>query len=312
MKTAIILEEHISLFAELDPFGFLDRAYFPDRVCLGTVVEGKDGGNDIPAGLMILHMMDKMVIVEWIYVRPELRMHGIGSSLMAHAFKSAEAAGYDRLYLSRDMLPDRDKVCLYEEDFFSEYNFEDEKGFSGEWIKSVSDMLKHPVLGKNADRHKKTYSLNELSDLKLLELKEYVMDKDGDFFLYEPAFTDEFADKDISRVLIEKDRITGVILIQDGGDELYITGLFSENRMDNVALCHGALMAIEAKYGKEKAVHVLKYRNTDLDLVTGLLGDEHLGGSILSASVSDYYDAVDSFEPYEGFYNICSVLSKGE
>ena len=63
MKTAIVLEEHLDYFAELDPFGLLKRALFPDRVCLGTVLERKDGWNDVPAALMILHMMEKKVIV---------------------------------------------------------------------------------------------------------------------------------------------------------------------------------------------------------------------------------------------------------
>ncbi|MCR5402609.1 MAG: GNAT family N-acetyltransferase [Butyrivibrio sp.] len=312
MRTAIIIEEHFDFFADLDPFGYLDRAEFPDRVCIGSVAEGKDGGEDIPAGLMILHIMDEKVIVEWIYVRPEFRMHGIGSELMAYAFKAAQASGFERLYLSRDKVPGREDICLYEDDFLSEYSFENEENFSGEWTQVIKDLLDNPLLGEAATKHKKTKPLSSLDDQKLLEFKELIIEKGDHGFLYEPAYTDEFADRDVSRVIIDGGRITGGILVQYSGDDLYITGIYSEDRMDSIALCHGALMAAKEKYGEEKSVHILKYDDAYLELLTGLLGDECLKESICSASVDDYYEVLYSFEPFDEFYNIRSVLAKSE
>ncbi len=87
---------------------------------------------------MVLHMMDKKMIVEWIYVRPEFRNQGLGSSLMAHAFKAAETAGCERLYLSTDASKDRPVVCKYEEDFRKEYNFDKGVDLPGEWCSDIS------------------------------------------------------------------------------------------------------------------------------------------------------------------------------
>lgn len=152
MKTAILLEEHFDYFAELDPFELLDRALSPDRVCLGTVIEGKDGGYDIPAALMILRMTEEKAIVEWIFVRPELRMHGIGSDLMAHAFKVALAAGYDKLYLSREKSPDWKDICQYEDSFLEEYSFENEEELTGEQTEFIdTEPIKMSMVSASVD-----------------------------------------------------------------------------------------------------------------------------------------------------------------
>ena len=127
MKTSILLDVHYDYFSELDPYGFLEKEDAKDRVCLGTVIEQKDGGDDIPAALMILKMEEQKTIVEWLFVRPEFRYHGLGASLMAHAFKSAEASGMDKLYLKIDKLPGRNRICLYKDDFFKEYSFKEEE-----------------------------------------------------------------------------------------------------------------------------------------------------------------------------------------
>ena len=310
MKTAIVLEEHLDYFAELDPFGLLKRALFPDRVCLGTVLERKDGGNDVPAALMILHMMEKKVIVEWIFVREELRKRGLGSTLMGYAFKAAVSAGCDRLYLSRDRLPDRDKLCVFEEDFLSDFNFTDEDEHSGEWIFSVEDLLKNPNMAKAAKDYSDTGALKSLDAGQQLKLKKYLIDNDEDNFLYDPAFADEFADPDVSRVLVDEKGIKGTIFVQNSEDDLYVTGLCGKDRKDDMDLCLGATMAASKKYGMDKKVHVIKYNDKDLDLVKDLVKKDPVETSLSSTSVDNYYNALEEFEPIQSFADICSVLTK--
>ena len=296
MKTAIILKEHLANFAELDPFGFLERADFPDRVCIGTVMEKKDGGDDIPAALMVLHIMEDKVIVEWLYVRDEMRKKGIGSELMAQAYKVALSSGYDRLYLSRSKNPNRNQLCLYEDDFLAEYNFEDEKPLPGEWTCSISDLIDNPRMSKIAENYKDTVSLKNLDEEKKQALEEFLSGKDSEDFLFESSFALDLSDEEVSRVLIEDGIIKGAIFVQNVSDELYVTGLCGNEKKDNLDLCFGATMSASKKYGMDMPVHVLKYNDKNLDLVKELIKGQPLRTSICSSSVEDYYEAVDELE----------------
>ena len=113
MKLVLIKEEEKVLFAELDPFGFLDSEERVNELCFGAVEEGEDG--DIPVGLMICFHDDELMMVRWLLVAPEYRGKGYGDELLSAAFTAAQNAGLKEVgaYLTKDK--DRELICPDEE-----------------------------------------------------------------------------------------------------------------------------------------------------------------------------------------------------
>ena len=244
MKIAVILSEHLKFFEELDPFGFLERGTFPDRVCIGAVVENEEAECDDPAGLLVLKLQVDYITVEWIYVKEEYRMQGIGGALMEYAFNVSEDVGFDKLRLYLNEMPGRPKYCPYEIEFLNDYCFVPVSELNGEFSTTVKKLLKHPVVGASADKNKKTVAAAELSDSQKQAFRKYVDKKDSTGFLYDKSYVMKFADKNISRVVQGKEGVSGAILVQNNGENLYVTGLSFEGRSDELALCHGALLAM--------------------------------------------------------------------
>ncbi len=299
MKIAVLLSEHLLYFSGLDPFNFLERGDFPDRICVGAVETNEKSGYDEPVGLMILHLQVDYVSVEWIFVDGQHRMRGIGSALMEHAFNLAANLGFDKLRLYLNEMPDRTLFCPYEADFIKEYSFVPVSLLPGEWSTDVEALMDHPAIGHKAHKNKKTVAVSELNEEQKKKLMEFVQSENSSCFLYNKNYVVELSDRNISRVLLRKDEIKGTIFLQSNGENIYVTGLSCKNREDELSLCHGALMAAGESDGESRGIHVLEYDNIYSGTLKGLFGDEPIRNSIYEASVTDYFEKLNSFVPIE-------------
>ena len=308
MKTAILLREHMDFFKELDPFCFLDRAVFPDKICIGTVLTGADDGYDLPVGLMILKAKVKSVTVEWIYVRPEYRMQHIGTMLMNYAFRMAEGSGCDALRLYRTFNEGRKEICCHENAFLSEYAFEPEIELGGEWTAEVGSLLWHPVIGEGADKLVRTQPLRQLDDDGKSALRALLSPEKEGAFLYNFRFFFSLSDEDVSRVIVKNGKVTAAIFVQLGEEALYVTGLYGKSRLENMALLHGALMAARDKYGPSQKICVIKYNNSFRGMLKALFGESYVRNVIYTSSVAEHNSKALSFKRVEDFEQIYCIL----
>ena len=128
MKLVRIEKKDSDYFAELDPFGCLEKEVpFPVFV-LGAVEEDKEG--DTPAGLIICYPDKSVIVVRWIYVLPGYRKQGVSDLLLNAVFEIAENEG--KRYVGALIIKEygRELVCPDEEVFFKMQGFDLEVTFS--------------------------------------------------------------------------------------------------------------------------------------------------------------------------------------
>ncbi|MBR3307570.1 MAG: hypothetical protein IKI75_10025 [Lachnospiraceae bacterium] len=295
MKTAILTDEHRELFAEMDPFFFLERGGLPNRVCIGAVMEGGEGAFDDPAGLMVLCIEREAVTVEWICVRGKYRMQKVGSVLMAIAFRAAHDSGHERLnmYVNREF--GRKDVCLYESAFLSDYGFKKDKELPGEWAAELGELdgsyidgvgegkkLSLPLGGLRGDTREEFY--RELEGL------------DGKAFLYDPVTAADMADQELSRVYYNEGKLKSLVFIEKLGENLYITGFWGES---NLSLAMAFAPAIEnavKKYGNNRQIRLIKNSSKNRETALCFFPDPPAKSSGYYASVTDYYSEMKDLE----------------
>ena len=295
MKIAVLVPEHRNLFADMDPFFFLERGDFPNRICVGAVEEKAGKEADDPAGLMILKLGETTVTLEWIFVKGEYRMKGIGTALMEYAFSFAQDMGAAHLALYLSQNRERTLLCPYESEFLNEYSFIPVSVLSGEWSTDIGSLIKHPAIGVGADKNKATVPVSELKGRRFDALKEYVSGQPATDFLYNREFIVDLSDKDVSRVVLSNVGISGAIFVQESGQSLYVTGLCSSARLDELALLHGALLSAKKKYGADKRIVVLECGEKYKGMLKGLFAGEPVRSCFYEATVKDYMNNLDSF-----------------
>ncbi len=303
MKEGIILKEHLGFFAELDPFGILERAYFPDRICVGSVIEDRNGGFDEPAGIMVLKVEENRVVIEWICVRPQVRMRGIGGRLMNLAFKIAAGRGCKEIMAVTAPYEDRDEICPGEKDFLEDYSFSRSEGHFEEYVSDAATLLRSIVPKCSEHEQKKTYALAallEATEEALIAVSDPDLYRD---FMYDGRYCLELSDPDISRILVRGKKIVGGITVQKCEDSLYVTGLAGEYGDCIIPALDAAREAV-VKYGKNQIVKLIRYSDSYSGLAKDIFGTDPVVGSFYVADVVNYVKRMMSFEPVESLSNM--------
>ena len=312
MKEGVILKEHRIFFEMLDPLGFMDRAEFPDRVVIGTVVEDKKGGHDVPAGLLVLRITEKNVTIEWLFVLPELRHHGIGSRLMRLAFDVAQNAGHDRIEAYTCDRTGRRTLCPFQDEFFDEYSFVKSTELGGEWQESLEGIISAAFVRKGDPDKDSSIALGLIDREMLPELSSKAILLPGACFSYDLEKCFELADSKVSRVIRSDDELEGVILAQEASNKLYITGMAAKDKRTCDMLVRGfANAAIQKKYRPKTRVCVLKYSENYADILSEYMTVKY-DNYIYDAGISERAQVLDRFKPLESLSNISSFIAAAE
>ncbi len=312
MKEAILLKEHQIFFSELDPFNIMERAGFHDRIVIGTVIEDfKKGEHDVPAGLLILKLGEGQVTVEWIFVRAELRKHGIGTRLMRIAFGFAKKQKAEKLFLYSFDSDARKELCPLENDFLEEYSFYPGKKLCGEWKASLEGVIKRTFRDK-ADLGKDiTVPLSRFGRDEMISLRKEAEDLPNASFLFDPKAAFGLSDQNVSRVIIKEKRVVGIILVQCCDGTLYVTAMAGGDSEICYGLVRGAANAALAKYGLKMRVRVIKYTDSFTDILKDAMRDS-IDNCIYEADVKTRDEKLESFLPLDSFYGMSSYIGTGE
>lgn len=318
IKLAIIQHKHRIYFTELDPFGMMERSEFPDRVLIGAAIKDKLSGFDIPVGLMILKVQHSAVIIEWLFVRSGFREKSVGGMLMRLAVAAAKKRHIDQLGFYSIDYDGRDELCYGEREYLEEYEFEQTKNLSGEWMEKVGGILGSGVLHKLkkyvADKNSiKMDNLGNVPALVEKHLKDIrpldSLSASGKKNLYKKMTADDkahmmfsakkvllLADEKVTMVLMNKEEPAGAIFLQKAGSAHYVTGLWGNSRFGILGLIFMACIMADKIYGSDTYIRVIKYSEEHVDLVQHIFNEKPIKSRLYCCPVDkSFYTFTFSF-----------------
>ena len=298
MKITGIKKEHLDLFADMDPLEYLERADFPDRICLGAFLEDEETGTDDPAGLMILRKSEDSLTVEWICVRAKYRYRGVGSSLMDHAYEMADDMGFKKLqiYLNSDY--GRDEICPGEEDFVEEFNIEDSEELYGEWIAETRDLSKLDFMESEDVPEMSCHSLIEMDARRVKEFLGKQNENEDSAFLYNPKNAGaRILDDDTSMFLVRDGKISGAVLSQMCGETLFVVGFLANSKSEAKMLLKHFVKSVGRKYGARQEIRVIKYTDLYNEISKDILHIGKIENRMYISDVEKHFVAKERFVP---------------
>ncbi len=298
MKITEIKKEHLDLFADMDPLEYLERADFPDRICLGAFLENEKTGADEPAGLMILRKSEDSLTVEWICVRAQFRYRGIGSALMDHAYEMADETGLRKLHMYLNSDYGRSEVCPGEQDFIEEFNIDGFKELYGEWTTETRRLLKLPFMEHGCAPGMVCKSLKEL-DARITNefLDRQYRNEDMDL-LYTPQKQGiRILDEDTSVFSLKDGRISGALLAQMCGETLFVVGFLANSRSESELLLRNFIEKVKKKYNADQEIRIIKYTDLYVEIPEDFLRAGKINNRMYTSDVEKHFIAKERFVP---------------
>lgn len=302
MKLSRMTREQKDFFLDMDPFLMMDRLEFPNTFAL--IATKQEGGDDIPAGLMICSLHRHSLCVDWLCVSGNYRMQGVGELLLSQAFSMAASAQLETVCAYVNDEYGRELICGNQENYFKERLFEQEKELYGEWMTDLRTLARQEFFQRKPSPVQilplRRLSTSLLRDdlLALQKMKETVS-------LYEITGLPENVDADVSCFLTDGEQVRGGLLVQcirrtvfDGHTErtiaisepvLYPVLFCATSMQDASTLLLSAMQAALAKYPGDTEVRIMLSTGLYQSFCNRILPkDQQFTNRLLLAKVSDY------------------------
>ena len=285
MRIHTIKEDELRFYSHLLPDEMQDYPYIPGMVAFGAAEE--EEGEDVAAGILLISMSHHDEIrIEWLYVDREYRGRAIASQLLYLAFDIAQADKRSfvtaRVAGTGSREYHDDPIVMY----LTERQFSFRKGTASEWFLKPQDAVQavKNTFGDFYDEDS-VKPLKEISD-KLLR-NAFSFANEG----AEPEFpiVPERIDRDLSCVVLEKEKVQGVLLFMRAGKTILPIALRAENN-DKVLLSYLLVYAAEmaGKYVKMTERIDLRVYSRAGSMMAGRILKKYpaVPASILAADVS--------------------------
>ncbi len=295
MKVVLVDNDMLESVDFMNHLMIMGRCAFPDRVCLAAISQIEESDKYEPVGVMVCQITKDNYIVEWIYVRGDMRHEGVGKLLMSYAFKSAEIKGFNKLKLLVDDNEFRKNACPLEADFLNDYAFTQDQSIEGEWTADVKSCLLSPVF-KDRTSFLKTRSFGELKpEVQSEQFGMLSVDFDA-FMMNDFGSEGKNVDMDLSQVYYKDGEIEGVLLVKDTVDKVYITAISSTDDEGLKSMFYEILIKAKNKYGEDKMISLLKSARKYDSLFNEIKPDGKIGARLYSTSIEDHYNALGNVD----------------
>lgn len=304
MKIFRLTKKDRELFLDMDPLYMMDRLELPGAFALAAVVEQKETGEELPAGLAICMDTGNSMIVQWLCVAVKYRKQGIGEGLLAAVFDAAVQLKYSSVCAYINTEYGRDIICPEEEKYLRDRLFTETRPLAGEWITNIRSLRDVILTGSAKTANAKVIPLKALplgqrrDALHLLSKKKYMAS------LYSVEDNMQYLDMDISCLLYENGELTGGLLVQSV--ERVATQLcggtvqkYMENVIYPICMCIESSKGIKAllttvleeaveKYNADSEVHIWMNKGYYAPLMERIHPNSRIDSKLLAASVEDY------------------------
>lgn len=304
MRISRLTKEQREYVQSMDPLMIMERLEFPGSFALVAIAEDEKNKKDIPAGLMICTIQKKNIRIDWMFVAAEYRTQGVGEALLLQVLDAAIAGGFTTISAYFNEEYGRDLICSGEEKFFRERMFDEEHAMPGEWVTDVKSLAIQNISHKQPDEVPYIRSLQrvpvEVVKKGILSLAESE-ENDG---LYDIVRARELFDRELSFLVLEKDRAVGGILvqhistdyfdIQEGNivkktkETLYPVFWYGRNEQEERELLNAFVQAAKKKYSPDTDVHIVLTRNNQAEIMEELLPGQKINNKLLIADVQDF------------------------
>lgn len=304
MRISRLTKEQREYFQSMDPLMMMERLEFPGSFALAAIAEDEKSKKDIPAGLMICTIQKKDIRIDWMFVAAEYRTQGVGEALLLQVLDAAIAGGFTTVSAYFNEEYGRELICNGEEKFFRERMFYEERALPGEWVTDVKTLASQNISHKKPEEVPYIQSLQrvpvEVVKKGILSLAESE-ENDG---LYDIVRARELFDRELSFLVLEKDRAVGGILvqhistdyfdIQEGNivkktkETLYPVFWYGRNEQEERELLNAFVQAAKKKYSPDTDVHIVLTRNNQAEIMEELLPGQKINNKLLIADVQDF------------------------
>ena len=257
IRLAKIEKSEISFLEKLDPLFILERIILPEYFAMAAAIPGIGSEEDTPVGLIVGHLSQDTVYVDWLCVAEGYRGEGIGEKLLVRTIEAAKNAGSSSVIACFDSRVDREELCAHEEIYFKERDFSGWTPLEDEWEILTGALLKN--CSEGADDGMRMEPLTDYPEQERQEiLKECLESPEGARFI---PYTLDMIDSDISFFSEYKGKGIAALF---SGHENVVFPLFLSDTADRAkaALIKAAAGAIKKKYGPDSRVILKKDSHT--------------------------------------------------
>ena len=287
MKLFRIDNTRIELFRWLDPWNCLERVGMPGYFAVGATIE--EDQYDVPAGLMFCFEIKNRIVIEWLCVDPDHRHERIGEELLLKAYEIAAYLEKEQVGVILDLSDEKKGFMEGAREYFAERLFEEEEQFRGIYDIKLSDIKKMPwfsvadqvvtkPLGSVGPKAYRTFIRTPQEELAgTLMCKSDISELDMSIL-----------DKDLSRVILDGDEISGILAVAATDNCLVPLALYSESEKETEALMRSFLQEATLSYDPDTAVILVTADKKVGDLLEIIAPGKTVPMDLLLADVSEY------------------------
>jgi hypothetical protein len=289
MKIFRIDKTRIELFRWLDPWGCLDHADIPGYFAVGATLE--EDGNDFPAGLMCCFESKNRIVIEWICTDPGHRHERIGEGLLLKAYEIAAYLGKAQVGVLIDHSAEKEGFIEDAKSYFTERLFEEEEKLSGISGLKLSDIKKLPwYTGTDTVETLPLDSIDPQAFRAFITTPETELDGEEMCKFKISELDMKTPDKDLSRVILDGDDISGFFAAVAADDCIIPVALYSESEQETDALLRSSVREAAMSYDPDTAVVLVSDDKKEGELFDRICGEKTHPVDLLLANVSDYLE----------------------
>lgn len=276
-------ESERQFFEQLDPFEKLRLLEHPYGFALGAVVEDEESA--FPAALCCGTLSDEKAAIEWLVVRPEYQLQGIGDSMLDLVFRIARSAGVENV--AAIILPEytKEKYLKNAKQYFVDQLFTVENNIGGDMDLFLSDLSRSQFMRGRQTGYDNISSFSALKNtdrVSFLKQLSYFENATYDFPM--EGFMEDI-DWDISMIGTTKGKIDCALLVSNSMDELFPVYHYSRSGERSDEVIAASIRAAAAKYSPNQNVHITMRQEETKALVKKVTG-RFTGAQMLLSNVN--------------------------
>jgi GNAT superfamily N-acetyltransferase len=259
LKATLLKAGEEKYFKGLITEKLFEKIKLPNMQLIGVTTE--EDGADVPIGVVVFSgvPMDTFVI-EWIYIDPEYRGRGIGTSLVRNVINLAKDNDAPCIAAKfSDLIPvEEDKGDLIR--YFEDLGLINADYRNDEWVLDGKQITTEPFIMKAIEKRSKSNDVVNLSDTSEEEIMSslvHMAEVGRVMQLFSPHGRLDFYDPKYSFKLVKKDKIKGLLLVHMEGHVIIPVTIAVEDVRDLGHFLRGIARLTAKKINETESLNII-------------------------------------------------------